>query len=365
MVIRKRARLAALSGAAALLLFAPVRAQETRPEAAWIGIKVDQRFECAWQNSAEWNDCDLALYVLQVQDEGPAARGGLRPGDRLVAINGQDLTFASWDPLRMSLRPGTPVSIDVMRDDARHFVRVTPVPRRPENEMGRWVAGPRAPRVTAPPEPRAIVITLTQPDRDDGDATFAITIRNVDDQTVDVQPAAVRVVDGRLRMAPIRDEIFAQFPNLKTEIVGSLRGITDSSYEQAASAVRAMADIRARIPSDAEFREKLTRMAQVNLEEFALATAFRDTWAGAEFEPARRGLATAMDASRAGLLVMLVPGGTPAARLGLRPADLVFEAGGRPVRTVEDLAEAVDDADGPIVIRWVRKGEEMSARFPG
>lgn len=364
MVTRRRVRAAALSGAAAIAVIAPVEAQRAG-SGAWIGIRVDQHYQCGWQASAEWNDCDLVLEVVGVQDDGPADRGGLRPGDRLVAINGQDLTFETWNPLRTSLRPGTPVSIDVMRDEARYFVRVTPIERGPRVESGRWVAGPRAPRVRFTSSPQVLVLTLTELGGREGDAAFAITIRDTDDQTVDVQPAAVRVVDGRLRMAPIRSEMFIELPNLRGEIVGSLRGITDSTYRRAIDAVQAMARIRERMPSDVAFREKLSRIAQLGLEEVQLASAFRDTWAGAEFEPARRGLATAMDARRTGLLVTRVSAGAPAARLGLRPGDVVFEANGRPVRTVDDLAAAVGEARSPIEIHWVRRGTEMSARFPG
>jgi len=311
-----------------------------------------------WETTENWKACDLVLHVIEVQDGGPAQTAGLEPGDRMIALDGQDLTFATWNRLRSSIRPGTPVSIDVMRDDARHFVRVTPARRTPDSDSGRWIA----PRVALERAPSAFVVTLTHIDAERGG--FALAVRDKGDQTVSVEPAALRVVDGQLRLAPLNEALFVELPNLRRELVGSLRGISDSSYAQANSAVRVMANIRARLSSDDEFRTQLTRIAQVGLDQMRLATGFRRSFAGAEFEEARRRLASAVDAQRAGLLVLRVVSGTPAARLGLVPGDLVFDAGGREVRTVSDLSGAVEAAGGSIEVRWERRGTTMSGRFP-
>jgi len=329
---------------------------ESRP--AWLGIRLNQRYECVWETTENWKSCDLVLHVVGVQDGGPAQSAGIEPGDRMIALDGKDLTFATWDRLRSSIRPGRPVSIDVMRGDARHFVRVTPAVRTPGSDAGRWIA----PRFAAARTPSVFVVRLTEVDENEGG--FALAIRDTGDQTVSVEPAALRVSDGQLRLAPLNEELFVELPSLRREIVGSLRGISDSSYEQATSAVQAMANIRARLSSDEEFRTQLTRIAQVGLDEVRLATGFRRSFGGAEFEEARRRLASAVDARRAGLLVLRVVSGTPAERLGLVPGDLVFDAGGKEVRTVGDLSRAVEAADGAIEVRWERRGTTMSGRFP-
>lgn len=350
---------AALPGLAMLTAFGSAQAvQNDSTPPPWLGIRLEQGYECVWETTESWKACHLVLHVVEVQDGGPAGRGGLEPGDRMIAINGQAVTFSTWDGLRRSIRAGTPMSIDVMRDDTRHFVRITPAVRTRDSESGRWVAR----RAVVERAPSVFVVKLTEFDEAEGGA-FAITVRNTPDQTLVVEPAALRVFDGQLRLEPLSEELFLELPNLRRELAGSLSGISDSSYEQAISAVRAMANIRARIPSDEEFRQRLTRIAQVGLERIRLATRFRRSFAGAEFEEARRRLASAVDSDREGLLVLRVISGTPAARLGLLPGDILFEADGNRVRTVRDLARAVEAGGSSVEVRWERRGTVMSDRF--
>ncbi|MDX1393684.1 MAG: PDZ domain-containing protein [Gemmatimonadota bacterium] len=340
----------------------PSPAQDPERPAGWLGVRVSQNVVCTWETSESEKECELVLDVSEVKEGGPAEVGGLEPGDRMIAINGQDITFMTWDPLRESIRAGTPVSIDVMRDDARYFARVTPTERTPNIERGRWVGVERRTRVAAADRPSAFVVTLTPLERSEGGAAFAITVRDTDDDEVEFEPAALRVLDGRLRLVPLDDET-ARTLDLRREIVGTLRGITNSSYERASNAVQVVDNIRARLPSDDELRERLSWIAQVGLEEARLATTFNRSWAGALFEPAGRDLASAVEAGRAGLLVVRVIANTPAARLGLREGDIVFEAGETAIRDLRDLQWAIESARGPVEIRWLRKGLEMSATY--
>lgn len=64
---------------------------------------------------------------------------------------------------------------------------------------------------------------------------------------------------------------------------------------------------------------------------------------------------------RDGVLVRAVEDGSPARRAGLRRGDLIVEAGGRPVASVDDLFEAVDSvADGEsLALRVVRGADEL------
>ncbi len=362
-----RVRRTALAGAAhvAVLLGGSPLAAIQAPErpAGWLGVRVTQNFVCFWESSDAEKDCELVIDISEVQEGGPAERGGLMPGDRMIAINGQDLTFMTWDPLRTSIRAGTPVSIDVMREDARHFARVTPEIRTSSVESGRWVGPRRRPRTVSAERKSVFVVTLTPLDRREGGAAFAITVRDTEDEDVAFEPAALRVTGGQLRLVPLSDEVFVELPSLRREIMGSLRGITSSSYERATNAVQVVENIRSRLPSDVDLRERLTRIAQVGLEEVRLATTFNRSWAGALFQPASRELASAVDAERAGLLVVRVIANTPAARLGLREGDIVFEAGDTPIREVGELQWAIESASGAVEIRWMRKGSEMSATY--
>lgn len=348
---------------AVLSVAGPLVGQDPDRPPGWLGVRVTQNFVCRWETAETEKECDLELDISEVQESGPAARGGLMPGDRMIAINGQDLTFMTWDPLRESIRAGTPVSIDFIREESRHFARVTPEARTRDAEAGQWVGRASRVRTVSRDRRSVFVVTLTPLDKAEGGAAFAITVRDTEDEEVEFQPAALRVTDGRLRLVPLSEEMYGELPDLRREIVGTLRGITNSSYERASNAVQVVENIRARLPSDVELRERLTRIAQLGLDEVRLATTFNRSWAGALFEPASRNLASAVEAERGGLMVVRVIANTPAARLGLREGDIVFEAGDVVLRGVKDLYWAIESADGPLEIRWVRKGSEMRATY--
>lgn len=63
---------------------------------------------------------------------------------------------------------------------------------------------------------------------------------------------------------------------------------------------------------------------------------------------------------RDGLLVRAVEDGGSAGRAGIQAGDLVVEAGGRAVTSVDDLWAAVDATDGSLEVRIVRGTEERS-----
>lgn len=332
----------------------------------WLGVRVDKHYECLWETNTDWRACDLVMHVTGVQEDGPAAAAGVRPGDRLVAINGREITYGSVDALMASIRAAAPVSVDVMRDGTRYFMHVTP--RTPPGDLDRvtWIGPPSEGRGlglrSTRGRPAAYVVALTDLDHRAG-AAFALSIRDTEEgEDVAVEPAALRVVDGQLRLFEL-DAEGLDMPELRRELVLDIRSLTDSTYREANDAFRILGSIGERLPSE-EFRRRLIRIAQGSLDEIRLGVRLPRSFAGAEFEPARRPLADAIDAGREGLLVLRVAVGTPAARLGLRPGDLVFEADGQPVIEIRDLQRALERASRQIEVKWLRKGIEHSGSFP-
>lgn len=60
--------------------------------------------------------------------DGPASRAGLRPGDRVLAIDGNEIAYW-WELLdRVSRSPGVPLEFTVDRDGDRRRLEVTPKP---------------------------------------------------------------------------------------------------------------------------------------------------------------------------------------------------------------------------------------------
>ena len=149
----RRAGVLALVGVGLTGAEARAVAQEPDRPGGWLGVRVRQNYECEWSGDERPANCDLVIDITEIQTDGPAQRGGLLPGDRMIAINGQNLTFQTWDPLRESIRAGTPVSIDVRRDSTRYFMRVTPAVRSTMVEEGSWSASLHVPARGCRPSP--------------------------------------------------------------------------------------------------------------------------------------------------------------------------------------------------------------------
>lgn len=76
-------------------------------------------------------DDEGEVVVMDVDARGPAARAGVRSGDRIRALGGQQVT---WSPgfarLLLAQQPGVGVALDVTRKGRKESLQVTPV--RPE-----------------------------------------------------------------------------------------------------------------------------------------------------------------------------------------------------------------------------------------
>lgn len=87
----------------------------------------------------------LQPVVGEVKEESPAQSGGLAPGDRIVAIDGQEIE--SWADMAeaISKSDGRPLEMIVNRDESRISLQITPEKQRMENIFGeeqrRYVLG--------------------------------------------------------------------------------------------------------------------------------------------------------------------------------------------------------------------------------
>jgi membrane-associated protease RseP (regulator of RpoE activity) len=77
--------------------------------------------------------CQAGTPGCALPQPSPAAAAGLRPGDTIVAIDGQPLdptAYDSWTRMQEAIRtsPGQPLDLTVERDGARREVLVTPIP---------------------------------------------------------------------------------------------------------------------------------------------------------------------------------------------------------------------------------------------
>jgi regulator of sigma E protease len=89
----------------------------------------------------------LLPVIGKVRQDMPAFAAGIRPGDRVTAINGKPIK--SWDELSDAVKAsgGSPLQLTVVRSATRGSVRLTVIPRRlPEeslygNKVPTWVIG--------------------------------------------------------------------------------------------------------------------------------------------------------------------------------------------------------------------------------
>ncbi len=332
----------------------------TAESAGWLGVRVEERYNCGWETSEDWKNCTLILRIREMQEGGPAERAGLLAGDRLAAMDGVELTLANLPETLASIRPSVPVRLEVTRDGGRYTFEVIPDVRPPDADDVPMVGRRTVVATTANPQRNMFVLWLADPAERDRPG-FALTVRDTEDIGVAVEPSAVRVVDGRLNILPVRDRPASELPEVRREVLSDLQRESESAYRDFTVALERVGAVRARL-SPTEFRRRAIRIAQLALTETELAVRFHRTFAGAEFEPVRDfSDRPGLD----GLLVLRVAGGTVTDRLGLGPGDLLVRAGDRPIRDLDDLVAALEsEREQGLGVVWVRGGEEMSGVWP-
>jgi regulator of sigma E protease len=103
---------------------------------------------------------DLAAKVGYVKPQSPAAQAGLRPGDRIVSIDGEPVE--GWSGLQEKIRAhgGQPVTMEVERGGARETLRVVPAVHEETDPVETVKHG----RIGIAAVPRAAQVTVISPD---------------------------------------------------------------------------------------------------------------------------------------------------------------------------------------------------------
>lgn len=316
--------------------------------AGWIGVGIQESLDCRARPDGRETpdaapvvrarDCRRVLVTEAVLPDGPAAEAGVRPGDTLIAVNGQPVSERRGALELGELRPGQPVEVLVGRGEGRVSVRLTPEPRPAEQGPPPVLtpAGPGGASVFSPPGSVARV-------RPDAAAPPRVRIRVGGGD----MPGTLRVdEEGRVYLEKGPDQLVRlRGVELPPPRVRALRDSALVEARQRLEALRERFRARAAAPSEPGWETESERIRMLGAEFLAMSSELAENLEGVD----------------AGLLVLRVVPGTPAARLGLRPGDVVVEAGGRPVAGAGDLRSPFAGAvpGDSVVVRWMRRGEPM------
>lgn len=308
---------------AALAFAAPLEGQESASRRGWLGIS----YMATSDNGVE------TVRVERVYPGSPAAAAGLRNGDEIVRWNGSADVEGALETLRLA--PGDTVRLRIRRGSDRDRDMLVIAGDRPRQLA--VIAAPRAPRGMSQDEWEKLQEALRANTEEFG-----------------------RLFGENGRMRAFRADSLARIwegldlDNLAIHADSLHKGIQLMLRDSLGPRLEALGDeVRILFPQGP------TRTV--------IALGNRSV-AGAEFEEMNEGLSRYFGTDE-GLLVLRVSQGTPAARAGLRPGDVVLEVNEREADSVDDVRDAVARAQGSrtrsVLLEVVREGrrQELDLRW--
>ncbi len=345
--------LAAAPAAAQVVVAPPSLPPEPR---GWIGVSYEMT------KAQEGLRVRVVNQVVEVLQGSPAAGAGIRPGDVLVSINGRP-----WEELfdkgAPPLRPGDAVRMVVERDGRRREIRLVAGTRPAEHmEPGTF-------KVTVMPDSVVERLYLAMDSLririvEDGGLRHRIAELEMSADSMPDDLARERVV--RLRRAgPGQSVVIERFgvptppaaPGLPSpesarplgfwffadSVRDSLRVAMEQGLPFSWSAGESPGPVF-------EFRPTVPYVLGENRA------------AGAEVVDLRPELAEYF-AVDGGVLVVDVAPGTPAARAGIQPGDVLTHVDGTPLFSIADLRRGLTHATGALPLTLVRKGRTLEVRL--
>ncbi len=378
-----------LLNAVLLALLLPVAATAQRPRPAprpepapgWLGVA----YEARWVQRE--GQCEPQVLVEQVIHGSPAERAGVRPGDTLVAVDGRPIPGGRLEELAGRLRPGDPVRLRVLRGGREQEITAV-ADRRPVRPPVAAAGAEGDPMRRAAPIVRVENGTLVLRNVDsapgvhgywleaDGRTVFrSLGSWSTDGMDEEVQrllacaestrwePAAAAVAATRVDLRNVQ---------IRADSLRVLMAQRVLEHERSMAELSRIAD-RPEPPEPPEPRgPRGSREVHVVAPggSYVLrmddhVTAGLRGVAGAELASLEPELAAYFSNVSDGLLVLRISAGTPAARAGLMPGDVIVRGDGRPMTSVHDLRALLSTGDRePVELRVVRKGRSRTINLP-
>ena len=354
--------------------------QRSEAPPAWLGLTYDVE----WLARAE--GCESRVVVASVVEGAPAHRAGLRPGDALVSVDGEALA-GGLQSLGTRLRVGEPVRLGVLRDGRRRDIVAVAGERPEQPPVVLWKEAEDGFARTDAPVIRVRADTVMARNLDAWTARQGGGYWVVSEGRTDFRRLATfsgsdldrRVAD--LVLCAQRTQAVAPrpAPPAPARVL---------ALQEKADSVRQVLVRRAMARTEPDLFHVIVPPAQapvVSAERVAIGVAPAPPAAeapgmhvfsfdvgdhllagergvaGAELASMEPELAAYFRGVRDGLLVLRVAPGTPAARAGLEPGDVITHAGGRALNTVGELRILLTTpAPGAVELRLVRHGRDRT-----
>lgn len=326
---------------AGLTLSTSAQGQDQR---GWLGISL-QCTNCTQEERGGlvvWSFSSPPRVDLVVEG-GPAAKAGLEIGDRIVAIDGVDLTTAEGGRLFGAMRSGVPAELRVLRDGRARTVAVTPAGSQ-EEAFGEW---------------KAYVRPGGQWD------SMRVQMKKLYENQVELR---VALKEAENALARVELKPTAESRQMETELAERLRVQVDSINRALASSRKLL-----RLQADSlAVQAFLVRPSMTDVEialtpskEARTIVVYSDAVAGARFEELTEESPwlEVLPGVSEGLLIIKVAEGTPAHSAGLREGDVVLAVNDEPVRSVAQLRKVLRSSD-VAELTYVRKGKKQTCRIP-
>ena len=349
----------------------------TSGEPGWLGVN----YQLRWVEGE--GRCEPQVLVERTVQGSPAERAGLRAGDVILTLDGEPVPAGRITALAARLAPGDSIRLRVDREgEIREITAVAD--RRPA----------RPPAVLLRRESSGLEASSAPIVHVNGERLIA---RNVEGSTRGIRGYWLASEGGRpeyRRLSGWSNDA------LDTRVVELLRCAEEVEWQPArtvhvnlrqlqerADSLRvAMAQrvlerqgetrfelrsLEAGSAATTEVTGRLQRLRSqpstgtyvLRIEDY-VAAGMRGV-AGAELTALEPELAAYFDNVRRGLLVLRIAPGTPAARAGLVPGDVVVEANGASLASVTELRRILSVPDGQEVrLEVIRKGRVRTVTIP-
>lgn len=363
--------LPAAVGAAATSAAAQRTAWSEPSRPAWLGVSYDVHW------LARDGACQPRVVVETVVSGAPADRAGLRPGDAIVALNGESVGSMRLELISSHLSAGDSVRLRVARGGTvREVVAVADHrPARPPTGLtsrrGGGFSASDAPVIRLIGDTlvaRNLDLAGTGRSRgywvayDDGRADYRRIDRfsgdAMDRRVADLLSCAASTrARGPVPTAVRVDVRAVQARADSLRQVMALRALSRDDQEGAIRLRRLPTVPRAAAPPEPTAPTADHDVAVYPFHVADHVAAGERGVAGAEITALEPELAEYFRGVRAGLLVLRVAPGSPAERAGLRPGDVITGGGGRSLESVGELRLLLTLPDPtPIDLRLVRQG---------